>query len=87
MAVASRMRTHARARPVVGPRIEDGEDYGFRPLNLHDPPSERLRRASTAKQRGYPEYRLALVRDRVEEEIAANLFVRGAWRELRRKHG
>ncbi len=35
----------------------------------------------------YMRYQLALARERVELEIAANAFIRGAWREIRRKAG
>ncbi len=42
------------------------------------------------RKSGSPSYDACLLetaRDRVEEEIAANDFVRGAWRELRRRAG
>ncbi len=35
----------------------------------------------------YMEYQLETAREAVEEEIAASAFVRGAWREMRRKTG
>ncbi len=35
--------------------------------------------------KGYHAYLLNLARERVELEIAANDFVRGAWRELRKQ--
>lgn len=84
---ASRMRTRGRTRPVEGPRIDDSKEYGPEYSQDPNPPKERLRRASTAKVRGYPEYLLEGVKERVEEEIAAMDFVRGAWREMRRKAG
>ncbi len=34
---------------------------------------------------GYQEYQSETARERVEEEIAANAFIRGAWREMRWK--
>ncbi len=35
----------------------------------------------------YEDYLLDLARERVEEEIAASAFVRGAWREMRKGRG
>ncbi len=45
--------------------------------------SSTLRNASRLSD--YMRYQLESARDRVEEEIAANDFVRGAWREMRRR--
>lgn len=35
----------------------------------------------------YTRYQLDLARERVEEEIIASDFVRGAWRDLRKRKG
>lgn len=40
---------------------------------------------SVPRLNAYMKYQLSLARERVEEEIAASAFVRGAWRQLKER--